>query len=141
MPQGGYDIACDGSVVSESCTIPLMRPDRFGAVGRQSGTWGLRPGMLLGVRQLATVGAVREVEFKLLHFICNSSDSAVPRVRSALRYQPGPRTKSSMLQILPHTAHARRVTLSQRLTGGDGPQSRFVVNEATPSRVKRLPVR
>src|SRR2546425_1151309 len=97
--------------------------------------------MLLGVRQLATVGAVREVEFKLLHFICNSSDSAVPRVRSAFRYQPGPRTKSSLLQILPHAAHARRVTLSQRLAGGDGPQSCFVVNESTPSRVKRLPVR
>src|SRR6266849_1206949 len=97
--------------------------------------------MLLGVRPWRLVGVVRKVEFKLLHLICNSSDSAVPRVRSAFRYQPEPSTKSSCIQILPHTAHARRVTLSQRLAGGDGPQSCFVVDESTPSRVKRLPVR
>src|SRR5208282_5990842 len=44
-------------------------------------------------------------------------------------------------QILLHTAHARGVPLSQRFPGLDGLNVCFVVDEGTPSCVKRFPIR
>src|SRR5208282_4661517 len=43
-------------------------------------------------------------------------------------------------QILLHTAHARGVPLSQRFPSLDGPIVYFVVDEGTPSCVKRFPI-